>query len=487
MTMPQFKPYLQNQAQLLPPTLDEMITKDHLARLINYAIDSMDFSAIEQTYSLNGQHAYYPKMLAKVLIYGYATGTRSSRKLADKLHEDIVFMWLSARQIPDFRTISDFRKDRLGDIKKLFEQVLEICLALGMVKVGTVSIDGTTFRANASKNKMQYRKVLEKRRTKIKQQIDEILQEAEDIDKQEDKIYGQTTPHTTGQPLTDELKEKIEKQLNQQNKKQLNKIFKQKQTIDRKKKILQAEQQNIQGKLRQMRKDRNSMSSTDKDATMMQMKEQYPAPGYNAQLATEHQVILAYKLSSNRNDSRLMKPMVKEIKARTKRKPEKVVADAGYGNKQTYRFFKQEQITAFIPYNNYNQEMLLRNKGLYKTPKNYDTELERYKLQQRVRLKSELGKKLTERRREDIEPVIGNIKRNLQFRVFNLKEKWKCEIELGLICIAHNLKKIKKNIEKRQRLTKFGTELQQVQELAQVLGDVPCLNHAPALKPVLIY
>ena len=115
--MSQFKPYLQDQARLLPPSLDEMISQDHLARLINHAIDLMDFKIIENTYSLQGQHAYHPKLLAKVLIYGYATGTRSSRKLADKLHEDIVFMWLSGRQTPDFRTISDFRKDRLGDIK----------------------------------------------------------------------------------------------------------------------------------------------------------------------------------------------------------------------------------------------------------------------------------------------------------------------------------------------------------------------------------
>lgn len=474
--MPQFKPYLQNQGQLLPSRIDEMISQDHLARLINLAIDSMDLSAIENSYSPEGQHAYHPKMLAKVLIYGYATGTRSSRRLADKLSEDIVFMWLSGRQTPDFRTISDFRKDRLGDVKKLFERVVKICLDLGMVRVGAVCIDGTTLRANANKNKMHYRKVLEKRRAKISQQIDEILREAEDIDKQEDKIYGETTPHTTGKPLTDKMKQKIKEQLAQENKKQLNKITRRKQTLKIKKRILQAKQQNIRGKLKQMRKDRNSMSSTDKDATMMMMKEQYPAPGYNAQLATEHQVILAYKLSSNRNDARLMKPMVREIKARTKRKPEKVIADAGYGNKQTYRFLKQEQITSFIPYNSYNQEMLLRNKGLYQLPKNYDPELERYKFRQRLRLQSEQGKKLMQQRKQDIEPTIGNIKRNLQFRQFCLKEKWKCEIELGLVCIAHNLKKIQKRVQRIEKLTEYGSRLQQVWQSGQVLGYVPAFN-----------
>jgi len=251
---------------------------------------------------------------------------------------------------------------------------------------------------------------LESRKVKIKQQIDEILQEAEDLDKKEDKIYRDLTPHTTGKPLTDKVKEKIEKHLNNQAKTPLKKISRRKQTLKQQKKVLQAKKQDIDRKLRKMRKDRNSMSSTDKDATMLMMKEQYPAPGYNAQLAAEYQVILAYKLSSDRNDSHLMKPMLKEIKERTNRKPETVIADAGYGNKQTYRFLNQEQIQAFIPYNNYNQEMLLRNKGLYQLPKNCDHELERYKLRQRVRLKSELGKKLMSRRRQDVEPVIGNIK-----------------------------------------------------------------------------
>jgi hypothetical protein len=342
-----------------------------------------------------------------------------------------------------------------------------------MVKVGTVSVDGTTFRANANKNKMQYRRVLEKRRTKIKQQIDDILQEAEDIDRREDEIYGETTPHTTGKPLTNELKQKIGEQLNKQTKKQLNKINRQRQTLNRKKKILQAKQQNIKGKLRQMKKDRNSMSSTDRDATMIMMKEQYPAPGYNAQLATEHQVILAYKLSSDRNDSRLMKPVIKEIKARTGKKPETVLADAGYGNKRTYRFLQQQKIAAFIPYNNYNQEMILRNKGLYQLPKDYDAEFEKHKLRQWLRLKSELGKELMCQRKQDIEPVIGNIKQNLQFRRFSLRQKWKCEIELGLICIAHNLKKIQKRIQRAQKLTELTIELRQVQELGQILGYAP--------------
>lgn len=122
-----FKQYSQNQIQLLPPNLEDILSPDHLARLISKVVDEMNLDFIESTYSPDGCQAYHPRMLTKVLIYGYTIGIRSSRKLADRLAEDIVFMWLSGRQTPDFRTISDFRKDRLGEVKKIFIQALTLC------------------------------------------------------------------------------------------------------------------------------------------------------------------------------------------------------------------------------------------------------------------------------------------------------------------------------------------------------------------------
>ena len=197
-----FKAYNQNQLQLLTPDLSDMITKDHLARLISHSVDQLDISMIEQTYSTNGQHAYHPSMLLNVLIYGYASGIRSSRKLADKLHEDIVFMWLAGRQDPDFRTIADFRKDKLTDFKYLFEQVLATSMDIGLIRVGTISLDGSKILADASKNKMQYRKQLLKRKINLKEKIDQIIKEADDLDAEEDRIYGSNTINRTGIVIT---------------------------------------------------------------------------------------------------------------------------------------------------------------------------------------------------------------------------------------------------------------------------------------------
>ena len=453
-----FKPYIQSQSQLLPQSLEESIATDHLARLISHSVDQMDISSIEQLYSMNGQHAYHPRMLLKVLIYGYASGIRSSRKLADKLHEDIVFMWLGGRQDPDFRTIADFRKDKLADFKSLFEQVLSTSMDMGLIRVGTISLDGSKILASASKNKMQYRKQLLKRKINLKEKIDQILKEADDLDAEEDRTYGSNTINRTGIVIT---KEKVAASIK--------KIQKRKQTLKKDTNILTAKLHAIKQKEKTMRKDRNSYASTDPDATLMMMKENYIAPGYNIQLATEHQVILGYGVFSDRNDQKLLKPMVEEVAARTKRKPESVLADAGYGRKMNYRYLKNQKIAAFIPNQSYEQDTILRNQGLYHI-QSPDVELEKYKARMRIRLQSDHGQAMLRRRRQDVEPTFGDLKRNMEFRRFNLRGRLKCELELGLASMAHNLKKMKSWIKKAIQWDDGRTT---IQELGTILGYLP--------------
>ena len=453
-----FKPYAQNQSQLLPQSLEEVIAPDHLARLISHSMDEMDISSIERLYSDNGQHGYYPGMLLKVLVYGYASGIRSSRKLADKLREDIVFMWLSGRQTPDFRTIADFRKDKLADFKSLFEQVLATSMDIGLIRVGTISLDGSKILASASKNKMQYRKQLLKRKIDLKEKIEQIIKEADDLDAEEDKLYGSNTINRTGIVIT---KEKVVAAIK--------KIQKRKQTLNKHKVIAKAKLSSIKVKEKTMRNDRNSYSSTDPDATLMMMKEGYIAPGYNIQLATEQQVILGYGVYPDRNDQKLLKPMMEEVEARTKRKPESVVTDAGYGRKMNYRYLKNQKIVAYIPNQSYEQDTILHNKGLYHIV-SPDVELERYKAKMRIRLQSDQGQAMLKRRRQDVEPTFGDLKRNMEFRRFNLRGKLKCELELGLVSMAHNLKKMKSWIKKA---TQWDDGRTKIQKLGHILSYLP--------------
>ena len=123
-------------------------------------------------------------------VFIYSIGIRSSRQIQKEIREDLIFMWLAGRQEPDFRTISDFRQDRIKDIKTLFKQVLETGYELRMVRCGRVSIDGTKIEANSGKNKITYRKKLEKSKDRYEEKIEEILKEAEAIDEEEDRLYG---------------------------------------------------------------------------------------------------------------------------------------------------------------------------------------------------------------------------------------------------------------------------------------------------------
>ena len=448
-----FKHYHQNQTQLLPADLNASVPSDHLARLISQVVDDLDTSAIERSYSEQGQRAYHPKMLVKVIVYGYSIGIRSSRKLADRLNEDLVFMWLSGRQTPDFRTIADFRKAKLLNVKALFVQVLSLCRSLGLVRVGKVSFDGTKLKADASGNRMLYRKVLNKRQERITEIVDEMFNEAEELDREEEKLLGNSTEHRIkGLDL-----EKVQTKLN--------KIHRRKNTITKQQGKLLAKNQDIEQKLKAMRKDRNSMSLTDKHATLMKMKEGHFAPAYNVQLATENQVILAYGVSSNRNDQRLLKPMVKEVKENTGQNPHTAITDCGYGTKANWRFLKQQKIASFVPYNTIKQELAFRRQGIkLSPPKRVDKELAKYKLLQKIRYLSETGKQMMDRRKHDVEPTFGNIKRNLNFRHFHLKGKPKVLMETGLVSLAHNFKKLKSYLQNTLK-----TDLAEAR-----LGLLPC-------------
>ena len=284
------------------------------------------------------------------------------------------------------------------------------------------------------------------------------MQEADDLDAEEDRLYGSNTINWTGVVIT---KEKVTASLK--------KVQKRKRTIKRQTAVLKAQLSVVKQKEKIMRKDRNSYSSVDTDATLMLMKEDYIAPGYNIQIATEHQVILGYGVYPDRNDQRLLKPMIEEVTARTKRKLESILTDAGYGREMNYRYLKQQKITAYVPNQNYEQDTILRNQGLYHIV-SPDTELERYKARMRIRLQSEIGQAMLKRRRQDVEPTFGDIKRNMEFRRFSLRGRLKCELELGIVSMAHNFKKIRSWIRKA---TQWDDGRTKVRELGQILGYLP--------------
>ena len=199
-----YLPYDPDQQLLLPAALQEWLPDDHLAYFISDVVDQLDLSEITARYEgeRRGGPPYHPRMMVKVLLYGYCIGVASSRRIAQRLHEDIAFRVLAANNTPDFRTISDFRKDHLAALTGLFLQVLAFCQRAGLVKLGHVALDGTKVRANASRHKaMSYRRMKEKE-TQLAAEVAELLRRAQEVDDEEDRRYGKDK---RGDELPEEL------------------------------------------------------------------------------------------------------------------------------------------------------------------------------------------------------------------------------------------------------------------------------------------
>src|SRR5207245_2307449 len=187
-----YRPYYPDEDLLLPPSLRDWLPEKHLAYFVSDVVDHLDLSAMDAVYGneKRGQPPYDPVMMTKVLVYGYCVGVFSSRRIERRLVEDIAFRVLAAGNQPNFRTISDFRKIHLKTLAGLFEQVLQIALEAGAMKLGRVALDGTKVKTNASKHKaMSYDRMKEKER-QIRAEVRELLAQAEATDAEEDVQYG---------------------------------------------------------------------------------------------------------------------------------------------------------------------------------------------------------------------------------------------------------------------------------------------------------
>src|ERR1700686_857859 len=187
-----YRPYLPEQDLLLPPSLRDWLPENHLVYFVGDVVDQLDLSKIHAAYGeeRRGQPPYDPCLMTKLLGYGFCLGVFSSRRIQKRLREDIPFKVLAAGNEPDFRTISDFRKNHLEALQGLFEQVLEMALEAGAMKLGRVSLDGTKVKANARKHKaMSYGRMKEKQQ-QLKEEVQQLLARAEAADAEEDRQHG---------------------------------------------------------------------------------------------------------------------------------------------------------------------------------------------------------------------------------------------------------------------------------------------------------
>jgi len=314
-----FFEYVQDQGWLFPPSLRELIREDELCAVINDVVERIGVQEIEYKYVEEGHPAYHPKMMIKIYFYAYARGIRSPRKIAQELEGNVKFWYLSGRQTPDFRTISDFRKNHIEEIKLLFKKVVRLCVEMGMVNLGLVAIDGTKIKANASDKQSKTEEGLEKELKKAEEDISRFLDEAEKVDCGEDKKYG-----------ADKRGDEVPKELA--------KAAKRKAKIEKALKKIEEEAL-------------DKVNVTDNDAKIMKSKKRYYEPAYNCQTAVDEGrgVIIAAEVSQKTGDENLLQEVAEAAKNNTGNKPEKVVADCGYYSTDNIEYLENKEIDGYLP------------------------------------------------------------------------------------------------------------------------------------------
>ena len=425
-----YLPYDPDQQLLLPAALQEWLPPDHLAYFISDVVDQLDLSAITARYEeeRRGGPPYHPRMMVKVLLYGYCTGVASSRRIARRLHEDIAFRVLAANNTPDFRTVSDFRKDHLEALADLFLQVLELCQQAGLVKLGHVALDGTKVRANASKHKaMSYGRMKEKEE-QLQAEVDELLRKAQEVDEEEDRRYGKDR---RGDELPEELAFREGR---------LRRIREAKAALEAEARA-EAEQAESEGRNHPgVPDDKVQRNFTDPDSRIM------PGPGgrdfqqsYNCQAVvdSEHQVIVAARATDQPSDKGQAVSMIEETILSVGAVPKEVSADAGYYSAKEVEELYSLGVDPFVAPEKTRHGWVPPPTPRGRIPKGLSA-----KDRMRRKLRTKRGRERYALRMETVEPVFGQIKQGRGFRQFLLRGLAKVNREWLLICAGHNLLKL---------------------------------------------
>jgi len=503
-----FKELTSNQTVLFPSNLVDHIPENHAVLLVNQVVDELDLDKIFSTYHARGASSYHPRMMLKVLFYAYLCNIYSCRKIAQALHENIYFMWLSGKSTPDFRTINRFRGEHLKEhIKDLFTQIVLTLNELGYLSLDVQYIDGTKLESASNRYSFVWRGSVEKYKSKLEDKIRSVLSTIDShIETDKQSCLCDDTPKAID---LDELKAKVNQLNNRQDK--MTKI-EQKQVKQLQEDYL-PRLEKYQDQLQKLG-DRNSYSKTDFDATFMRMKEDHMKngqlkPAYNVQIATEEQFITNVGIYQRAGDTATMPSFLADFEQSYKRQSKVVVADAGYGSEQNYEFMENSGMEAYVKYNYFHKEQkrawkknafavqnlfynpekdfficpmgqrlinigTKKNKsdlGYISTLTRYQAQncqgcplrglchksnnnriievnykLQEYKRKARERLLSELG--IYHRGKRCIEPeaVFAQIKHNSQFNRFKLRGLQKVNIEFTLVAIAHNLRKWSRKI-----------------------------------------
>jgi transposase len=446
-----------NQSLLFPPSLHDWLPEGHLARFLVDVVSALDLRAIFASYEEKdgrGQSAYAPEMMIRLLLYGYATGVYSSRKIQTRTFEDVAFRYLSGDQHPDHATIAEFRKRHLDALSGLFTQALLLCSEAGLVKLGHVAIDGTKIKANASKHKAMSYKRMNETEARLKQEIDALLAAAEKTDAEEEAQHGKKRH---GDELPVEL---------QRRESRLQKIREAKAALEQEAKekaaqqCAETEQKLAEREEEERRTSKKKRGRKPEAADPEQAKPEDTAQrnfvdpesrimpdgankgsfvqGYNSQIAVDSasQVIVAAEVTQETNDKMQLVPMIAQIERNLEQKPEKVSADTGYFSETNVTDESVKDVDLYVATGRDKHSGVVETISDPPPPDASPKEAMRHKL------RTADGRAVYKMRKAIVEPVFGQIKEQRGFRRFSLRGKQNVRREWRLVCTVSNLLKL---------------------------------------------
>jgi len=443
-----YRPWKPNQQWLFPPSIQDWLPENDLVYFLIDTVGELDISAITQKYEqeARGFPPFHPRMMVALLLYSYCRGIFSSRKIMQACQERISFKVIVGDDIPNFRTISDFRKLHLKELQQFFVQVLQLCQQAGLVKLGHIALDGTKIKANASRHKaMSYGRML-KEEKRLTEEIKQLFERAESIDRQEDNEYG---TESRGDELPQELVHRESR---------LKRIQKAKKALEAKAVIAAQEAQKQRDqedsksgdKPKRGRKrkavseipaDNKQYNFTDPESSIMKANNKGWDQCGNAQAAVDsgNQIIVACDVTNQSNDKQQFEPMLgraqdnvgqdKKIKAAS--------ADSGYYSETNVKFAEDKEIDAYIA-----TKRTKHNDPVPKIPRGRPPRDLTVQEKMARKLRTRKGRETYSKRKSIVEPVFGQIKGARGFVRFSLRGLEKMRGEWAIVCLTHNLLKL---------------------------------------------
>jgi transposase len=422
-----YLPYEPLQQMLLPEALQDWLPEGHLAYFVSDTVDGLDLSAFHARYAGGGSRnqPFHPAMMVKVLVYAYATGVFSSRKIARKLHEDVALRVLGASNFPAHRTISDFRAFHLNELSELFVQVVRLAREMGLVKLGTIAVDGTKIKANASRHKaMSYGHML-KAEAELKAQIATLLNRAKSADEAE-----------RSEPELDIPAEITRRQ------DRLDAIAQARARLEQRQREAEIERgRDPDDKPRGGRykrefgvpEDKAQENFTDPDSRIMKRAGGGFDPSYNAQTAVDEatHIIVAAELTNCGSDAGELPGMLRVVRDNLGQSPQQVLADTGYRSEQVFEKLAECGTELVVSLGREGKQQL-----------RFDPERSPYTALMAEKLQSDQGKAAYRKRKWIAEPPNGWVKNVLGFRQFSMRGLHRVTAEWKLVCMALNLRRM---------------------------------------------